>query len=1270
VNEQNRKLPYTEEVVAAWREQLAEAAENPWLAELLLKYGERILRRFTYFYEQLRTLSRRARRYIQRKLALSLSAAAFLLALSGMHVPVAYAAGIDVDDGVVAVADDNQCSLVEAILNANNDGQLYTSLGECAAGNGADIINLPPGGLFNLTGAYASSDNGLPIISSKITIEGNGSTIQGDGSSRIFAVDLDGDLAHRDTTVTGGYIKTGTSPSYYGDGGGILNYGKVAILNNSVISSNYAYDDGGGVFNDGGEVTIENSLVAENEAHDGSGGGVYNYDGALTINNSVISGNEANDDGGGVFNDYGVATIEKSTISSNFAFFGGGVANVDGSKLNIKGSTISGNAAVFIGGGMYNYWSELTIENSAVSGNTADFIGGGVDNWAGYVTIDDSDILDNAAYLGGGVCNNCAFTIIKDKVAVQNSELSGAIESRRGSAVQQPPFWYWGEVAIENSAVSGNTAIAGGGVANMYGLVTIENSAVSNNDAYYYGGVLNHSHYGPDLTEKSTVSGNAASSLDSVHHYYYGAVTVIENSTISGNDARSGSGGGVANYLYVNSSGTRSAPGEDASSHDGVVNVYRNAVIIRDSTVSGNQARGDGGGVFNYVHYHYTEQTPRSAPQASSYDVNFYYGAVVIENSTISGNEAGEEIDEGIPFLIGGRGGGVFNGYHYSHSTTSPQTASPLAPQQWYDWCKVAIKESTISDNDALYGGGVFNGYRRSPRLGVSGLDAAPLQLGDVYSSLVTIENSTISGNKAQAKTIVDEGVYSYGGAGGGVFNVYGGVAVIDHSAISGNEADGSEFRGEHDDFIGVGGGVFNAYGVVDILNDSTISGNVATGGYCHGNESHDTHVINGGGGGLFNYYGLVFVTDSAISGNIVSGGYNENDYTYDLFVLTGGGGVLNAMRYSGGERSAVSGNALSPLGVQNGGLHYWGEVVIENSDISGNVVSEGGYDYEDDYIYMMTAGGGVLNFTSREALARSAISGEDASPLDSAQILPGDYAYASINQSTISGNIVAGAWYDGGASYHNGGGGVANSGGEIRITDSTISDNTAGYGGGVGNEYGEVDITQSTISGNDAFFGGGVGNFDGGVSLYHSTISDNTANRYGGGVANESGGAGLGHTIVSGNTAVRGREVAGDADTYYYNLFGHDGDPGTYVFVPNPSLDIVPGIDIRVRDILDPLADNGGPTETHALVHGSKAIDTGDPNLSKPIYDQRGAGFERVVNEVMDIGAYEYQPPAPVGGFTSPANGLEQLLPTSGLLAAIVALATSGIALVKRRRE
>jgi hypothetical protein len=65
---------------------------------------------------------------------------------------------------------------------------------------------------------------------------------------------------------------------------------------------------------------------------------------------------------------------------------------------------------------------------------------------------------------------------------------------------------------------------------------------------------------------------------------------------------------------------------------------------------------------------------------------------------------------------------------------------------------------------------------------------------------------------------------------------------------------------------------------------------------------------------------------------------------------------------------------------------------------------------------------------------------------------------------------------------------------------------------------------------------------------------------------------------------------------------------------------------------MLGPLQDNGGPTFTHALLVGSPAIDMGDPNfIPPPNYDQRGPGFDRVVNGRIDIGAFEVQPtPSP----------------------------------------
>ena len=74
---------------------------------------------------------------------------------------------------------------------------------------------------------------------------------------------------------------------------------------------------------------------------------------------------------------------------------------------------------------------------------------------------------------------------------------------------------------------------------------------------------------------------------------------------------------------------------------------------------------------------------------------------------------------------------------------------------------------------------------------------------------------------------------------------------------------------------------------------------------------------------------------------------------------------------------------------------------------------------------------------------------------------------------------------------------------------------------------------------------------------------------------------------------------------------------------------------------MLGPLQGNGGPTETHALLAGSPAINTGPvPVASFPTneFDQRGPGFDRVVEGVVDIGAFEVQlPPTPEPVFITP---------------------------------
>jgi hypothetical protein len=215
------------------------------------------------------------------------------------------------------------------------------------------------------------------------------------------------------------------------------------------------------------------------------------------------------------------------------------------------------------------------------------------------------------------------------------------------------------------------------------------------------------------------------------------------------------------------------------------------------------------------------------------------------------------------------------------------------------------------------------------------------------------------------------------------------------------------------------------------------------------------------------------------------------------------------------------------------------------------------------------------------------------------------------VADSTITGN-----------SAGTSGGGVHNDG-TLTVTNSTIAGNSAETRGGGVHNGGTLTVTNSTITGNSARSGGGMANPHGTLTVTDSTITGNSAASIGGGVSNSGFGA-LARTLVSGNTAPFGPEMFnfGTLSADDYNLFGVDGQAGVEGFHPGPT-DVVPAAGVRLRDMLRRLADNGGPTRTHALVPGSPALDAippTDPGCTGT--DQRGV--PRPQGSGCDIGAVE----------------------------------------------
>lgn len=842
-------------IFAAWKAQLAQAAKKPWLASLLLQHGQLIFRRFAQYYRLLRILPRRTRRRFLKGAAGTLGSLALLLALSGTP---ALAANIGVTTNVITPIDgDSECSLIEAIVNANDTttGQPYL---DCAAGNpsGPDTITLA-GNTYTFTG-IDNIDYGptaLPTISSTVTIQGNGATLQRNGAApsfRLMAVGASGDLTLDNVAVIGG--------ASVAKGGGIYSYGGgLTLTNNSIISGNTATGGGGGVanysYNNPATVTIENSTISGNGAL--YGGGVYNasyYNAAsVSLSNSTVSGNTAPGPGGGMLNlSYGASAetiVQNSLISGNDSYqaYGGGVSNFSDlglAAVTIDNSTVASNNAYLDGGGVFNraFYTEssLTIRNSSViSGNTSTFNGGGATNFSGVVTattsIDNSLITGNSAYYAGGGISNYS-VVGQAKFTLTNSQVTNnSVAQYDGGGISNAGRLY--DYLLEPMGKSNRVTLSGN--------PPHRDDFDSSKWHEVAGDMVRHrrrAFMANRLSGAQDISGLAL--------FGKSARLTLKDSTISGNSAgdeaattssretRDGLGRHnralAADKMALVQSALEKQMVSAAALDDAAT------MTIDNSTISGNSAR-DGGGVSNYSYYGSISLTIQNnsvinGNMANDVDSdgggvynNTTYGdaLVTIANSTISGNTAVADNAGGIyNYTISGTATIMVNDTIITGNNAGDDGAG-LYNFSYYNAATMMINDSTISGNTALEnGGGMYN-------LTVDGTAA------------LAIENSAISGNNA---TYNGGGLYNY--------SAFGPVtSVITNSTISGNSAN-------------QGGGIYQNDGTGE-LNHVTVSKNSAT---------------TSGGGLFIANPGVVTLLNSIVAGNagggdcsgsINSGGYN-----------------------------------------------------------------------------------------------------------------------------------------------------------------------------------------------------------------------------------------------------------------------------------------------------------------------------------------------------------------------------------------------------------
>jgi hypothetical protein len=366
------------------------------------------------------------------------------------------------------------------------------------------------------------------------------------------------------------------------------------------------------------------------------------------------------------------------------------------------------------------------------------------------------------------------------------------------------------------------------------------------------------------------------------------------------------------------------------------------------------------------------------------------------------------------------------------------------------------------------------------------------------------------------------------------------------------------------------GGAIYNA-GSVEIRS-SIVTNNQASGG---------------SGGGIYND-GDLSIIDSILSNNEAGMGlggaiYNtgiltlQSDMLSNNYAGLAGGGIMNA-----GNVSTAQTTFINNSGFHGGGLENVGTARVTHSTLSSNTTTGGM--------------GGAIHNTGLLIVSNSKFSANSASPRENGGGLS-NLGNAQITSSFFIDNLAPSGL----------GGGIYN-GGQLIIQADTLAANQAssGRGGGLYSGIaGSLSIINTTISGNYAGYEGGGLDLNGPVTILNSTFFNNLPNSV---VHN-------GPDVVSVKNTIIAGAPTDNCEGAITSLGNNLEDQATCGFTdPNDLQNTNPG--------LGPLADNGGPTPTHALLPGSPAINGGS-NDNCPAGDQQG--IQRSLLGNCDIGAYEY---------------------------------------------
>ncbi|WP_296789228.1 Ig-like domain repeat protein [uncultured Methanobrevibacter sp.] len=933
---------------------------------------------------------------------------------------------------------------------------LQRLIDEAISGN--KTVNLTRDYIFTAVedwgGKVQDPDDWCMNITDTITINGNGYSIDALAYARIFNITGENVIINDVRLINGNtsgiyndnIVHTGKTKAY-GDGiqkgGAIFWAGKNGVINNSVVSNNFAEYGGGIYFNSTAtDCNVTNNIFSTNNATK-NGGAIECNASNMRLYNTTFQLNRA-ENGAALCREASATNgsgRNNTFISNHATIAGAALAWMKAENIYIDTYKFKDNTAEFSGGAIYVGIgsTNCTVFNSTFVGNNVTSLseghGGAIEWYADTGRILNSTFTNNNAYTGGAIYvgkdpnkDDAGHINITNSGFIGNNAitLGGAIDLVASSVAVNNSYFR------ENTAENGGAIFAGGTGDNNY----VYSAVFMYNNATVRGGAVNWNSTAGRI-EKSNFTGNLAEHGGAVYIGGSSPNSRIENVIFKQNNATRN--GGAIDW---NATGGQLYNTQFISNYAGEYG----AALCRESGATGGSGKNN---TFKYNHADIAGAALAWLNVTGIHinDYKFYYNTA---------NASGAAIFIGNGSDNSGINGSVFVGNNITNETGGHGGAIDIVADN------TNVTNSNFTNNNAFYGGAIFVGSKSGNthiadttfRDNTAEVDGGAINL---QASGVTLNGTKFVWNVAHRN-------------GGGIY--VGGVGTtnkIYNSNFTSNVAYNN------------GGAVYwRAYaGHIEYTNftlNSAINGGAI---YLNGvsNNTNITHAI--------------FTDNNALgNGGAIDCNSTKMNLTYTLFEsnyagaygaalcreqgATNGSGHHNEFKYN---HAGIAGAALAWLNVKN--------ITIDYYNFTGN--------YADEMGGAIYASVGSDNFTINHCNFK------DNNVTNAAAGHGGAIDIDSDNNKIINSNFTNNNAYDGGAIH------VGSASGHTNITDVTFKKNNAFHDGGAINlEASGVRLNKTKFYNNTAGNNGGAV-YVGGVGttnvVFDSDFESNKAGNRGGAV-------------------------------------------------------------------------------------------------------------------------------------------------------------------------